>query len=71
MSCTCQITNANIETIVKVRRAQNMRLVCVGYISRRLSRNFVNIKFACLDTTPLKRDNVENSLKIFVINLPY
>ena len=71
MSCTCQITNVNIETIVKVRRAPNMRLVCVGYISRRLSRNFVNIKFACLDTTPLKPDNVENSLKIFVINLPY
>ena len=71
MSCTCQITNANIETIVKVRRAPNMRLVCVGYISRRFSRNFVNIKFACLDATPLKRDNVENSLKIFVINLPY
>ena len=43
----------------------------LGYISRRLSRNLVNIKFACLDTTTLKRDNVENSLKIFVINLPY
>ena len=71
MSCICQITNANVETIVKVRRAPNTRLVCVGYISRRLSRNFVNIKYACLDTAPIKPNNVENSLNIFVINLPY
>ena len=62
---------SNYECECRDRRAPNTRLVCVGYVSRRLSSNFVNIKFACLDTTPLKRDNVENSLKIFVINLPY
>ena len=33
MSCICQITNANVETIVKVRRAPNTRLLCVGYMS--------------------------------------
>ena len=33
MSCTRQITNANVETIVKVRRAPNTRLLCVGYMS--------------------------------------
>ena len=70
MSCTCQITNANVETIFKIRRAPNTSHVYVSYLSR-LSRYFVNFKFACLDTTPIKPDNVENSLKIFVINLPY
>ena len=33
MSCICQITNANVETIVKVRRAPNTRLLCVGYMA--------------------------------------
>ena len=51
-----------------VRRIQTL---CLWVIRRWLSRNFVNIKFACLDTAPMKPDNVENSLKIFVINLPY
>ena len=32
----------------------------LGYISRRLSRNFVNIKFACLDTITIKRDNASS-----------
>ena len=70
MSRTCQITNANVETISKVWCAPDTRLVYVGYMSL-VSRNFVNIKFSYLDTTPIKPYNVENSLKIFVINLPY
>ena len=32
-SCTCQTTNANVETIIKVRRAPNTNLVFVGYSS--------------------------------------
>ena len=70
MSRTCQIKNANVEKIFKVRCAPNTRLVYVGYMSL-VSRNFVNIKFTCLDTTLIKPDDVENGLKIFVINLPY
>ena len=50
---------------------RRIRDFCVQVICRWLSRNFVNIKFACLDTAPIKPNNVENSLNIFVINLPY
>ena len=63
MSCTCQITNANVETIFKVRRAPNTSPMWVGY---KLSRNFVNVKFAPLDTTPIKPERLQRSLSTFL-----